>query len=120
MNKLTEKQRVSFQRGLEGRAKKMDRCGSLEKYHVEYFYHPDFNFGKLFRTGTDKALMEAFMEAYSNDAGKVTLLVFSRQRDNIYVAVADPPCCPFPGLWFDDDNAGALMISTLEDFLEEV
>lgn len=91
-SKMTEKQRVSFQRQLETRVKKLDKEGKLENYNVEYFYCPDLNFGKIFRM--DTTISDAFLDAddnYGLDLQRPTLLVFSRPRDNVYVMLHEAP-----------------------------
>lgn len=87
-SKITEKQRENFEKRLVGRVQKMDQDGKLQKFHKEYFYHPNLSFGDIFTNPKKFSPLYALKEAEDNfpmGQDKIgTLLIFSRPYDGIF------------------------------------
>lgn len=96
MSEFSEKRRASFQRQMRLRVEKLVSISHdsdiLNRWHLEFLYEPDLNFGEFFRVDRKKLVSfeRAYFEACDNAPSYVApMLIVSRPHDNYYLVADD-------------------------------
>lgn len=87
---MNERQMLGFQKQMPARVEKILSQSSdpdkLSNFHIEYFYWPELNFGRIFRQDSHpNVLDEAVQECQENGSGGRGVLIVSRPHDNYYI-----------------------------------
>ena len=87
---MNEGQILGFQKQMPARVGKILSRSSdpdkLNDFHIEYFYWPDLNFGRIFRQDSHpNVLDDAVRECQENGLDGRGVLIVSRPHDNYYI-----------------------------------